>query len=120
LKDWLTRHPAEKSGVIHCFNETLATAQEYLRMGFYISLGGYIGYPSARPVREVVKSLPLNRLLLETDCPFLPPQAHRGQRNEPAYLPETAIELAKIKGVSIEEAADVTSGNARALFGIPG
>jgi TatD DNase family protein len=117
LEDWLGSYPAEKPGIIHCFNEALETARAYLKMGFYISLGGYIGYPSAKVVRDVVRELPLEKLVLETDSPFLPPQSHRGQRNEPAYVVETAKELAGIKGLSLEEASRVTSCNARTVFG---
>ena len=119
LKVWLAKHPADRPGIIHCFNGALATAREYLALGFYISLGGYIGYPSARAIREVVKELPIDRILLETDSPFLPPQSHRGQRNEPAYVAETARELASIKGLSLEEVAGATTENVkRVLRGI--
>jgi TatD DNase family protein len=85
-------------------------------MGFYISLGGYIGYPSSKELRQVIRSLPLDRLLVETDCPFLPPQSRRGQRNEPAYLLETAGYLAEIKVVDLAEAAAATTANAVRLF----
>lgn len=116
LKEWLGSYPAEQPGIIHCFNEGFETAQIYLKMGFFISLGGYIGYPSAKGVRDVVKELPLEKLVLETDSPFLPPQSHRGQRNEPAYVVETAKELARIKGLSLEEVSRFTSQNARMVF----
>jgi len=118
LKDWLACYPADRPGVIHCFNGTVETAQTYLQMGFYISIGGYIGYPSAKAIREVARQLPIDRLLLETDSPFLPPQSHRGGRNEPAYVMETAIELARIKGISPEEVAYSTTRNAKLVFGI--
>jgi len=118
LKEWLGSFPSDRPGIIHCFNESLETAETYLKMGFYISLGSYIGYPSAKAIREVVKCLPAERLVLETDCPFLPPQSHRGERNEPAYIAETARELAMIKGIGLEEVAKLTSDNARAVFGI--
>ena len=116
LKEWLNGHAAEAPGVIHCFNGSLVTAKEYLRMGFYISLGGYIGYPSARAIREVVKELPIDRLLLETDSPFLPPQSHRGERNEPSYVAETARELAGVKGLSYEEIAGATTENVKRVL----
>ena len=76
-------------GVIHCFSGSLNAAREYLEMGFYLSLGGYVSYPSSRGSYDVIRSIPQDRLLVETDCPFLPPQSYRGKRNEPAYLPLT-------------------------------
>lgn len=121
LTDWQAKQASvpELPGVIHCFNGSLELANKYLDIGFYISLGAYIGYPSSKAFREVVKQLPLDRLLIETDCPFLPPQSHRGQRNEPAYVMETAKELAAIKGLPLETTAKHTSANAARLFGIP-
>jgi len=121
LTDWRAgdRAAARPASVIHCFNGTLETANAYLRLGFYISLGAYIGYPSSKAMREVVKALPLDKLLIETDCPYLPPQNRRGQRNEPAYVVETAKELAAVKGISLIEIANQTTMNAKLLFGIP-
>jgi TatD DNase family protein len=116
LKEWLINNPTAQPGVIHCFNGDLPLAEIYLEMGFYISLGAYIGYPSSKALRQVVKGLPLEKILVETDSPFLPPQALRGQRNEPAYVVETARELAAIKGVSFEEIAAKTTENAGRLF----
>jgi TatD DNase family protein len=106
-------------GVIHCFNGDAATVQAYMDMGFHISLGGYIGYPKATVLQEVIKSIPGERLLTETDCPFLPPQDHRGKRNEPSYLRITVKKLAEIRKETYERVAMVTTENARRLFGIP-
>jgi TatD DNase family protein len=122
IRDWAADHTPQKGtsrGVLHCFNADLATAEKYLSMGFYISLGAYIGYPSSRQLRETVKDIPLDRLVLETDCPFLPPQKHRGQRNEPSYVAITAGVLAEIKQLSVEEIAQQTTRNARVLFKLP-
>jgi TatD DNase family protein len=119
LQGWLNEHHIERPGVIHCFSGALETAQEYLKMGFYISLGGYIGYPSSKKLRQVVKELTLDRLLLETDSPFLPPQSRRGQRNEPAYMAEPAQTLADIKEVSLAGLAAITTANAQRLFNLP-
>jgi TatD DNase family protein len=116
LEAWLCQFPSNHPGVIHCFSGNLETAQTYLSLGFYISLGAYIGYPSSKIFQKVVRQLPLDRLLLETDCPFLPPQSHRGQRNEPGYLIETAREMARIKDIRLEEVAQQTTKNARELF----
>jgi len=120
LRDWTNKRPASAAppGVIHCFSGSLELAQTYLALGFYISLGAYIGYPSSRKFRDVIKRLPLDRLLIETDCPFLPPRSRRGQRNEPAYVVETAKELAGIKGLTLQEIAEKTTQNTARLFRI--
>ncbi|MBG7617049.1 MAG: TatD family hydrolase, partial [Chloroflexi bacterium] len=78
--------------------------------------GGYITYPSSKELAEVVKELPLDRLLTETDCPFLPPQGKRGQRNEPSYVTTVVAEIARIKGISVAEVDRATSANAIRLF----
>jgi TatD DNase family protein len=118
LEEWLAKYPVSRPGVIHCFNGDLASARTYLGMGFFIALGAYIGYPSSKDLREVIKQLPLEELLVETDSSFLPPQGLRGQRNEPAYVVEAAKELARIKGVSLMSIAKVTTENAMKLFNL--
>jgi TatD DNase family protein len=105
-------------GIIHCFSGDLATAQTYINMGFVLALGGYIGYPSSLSFREVIREIPIDKLVLETDCPFLPPQQYRGKRNEPAYTLLTLQLLANIKALSIEEVAQKTSANALEVFKI--
>jgi TatD DNase family protein len=122
LKSWSASyqlHDGKPRGVIHCFSGDAWTAEQYLNMGFYISLGGYIGYPSSALLRETVKSLPLDRLVVETDCPFLPPQAYRGKRNEPSYTVITAGVLAEIKQIPLEKLARLTTQNAAELFNLP-
>jgi TatD DNase family protein len=119
LRDWTLnnkRQPEQSRGVIHCFSGDANAARQYLDMGFYISLGGYIGYPASRNSQSVIKGIPLDRLLLETDCPFLPPQAYRGKRNEPAYVAITAGVLANIRQVPLETVARETTQNALRLF----
>lgn len=106
-------------GILHCFNDDLEIAESYLSMGFYISLGAYLGYPSSARLREIVKNLPPDRLVVETDSPFLPPQKFRGQRNEPAYVVMTLSVLAEIKGVTLEEMARQTTQNAVRVFNLP-
>lgn len=106
-------------GVLHCFNGDADTAKTYLNMGFHISLGGYITYPKTNALHNIIKTIPDNRLLAETDCPFLPPQDFRGKRNEPSYLCLTIEKLAEIRNQSYEHIARVTTENARRLFGIP-
>jgi TatD DNase family protein len=117
LTDWVREsNPSQSPGVIHCFGESMEQAKAYLDLGFYLSLGAYIGYPSSKALREVIKQLPLDRILIETDSPFLPPQGHRGERNEPAYLIEAAKEIAAIRGLSLQDVTRVTTTNALALF----
>jgi TatD DNase family protein len=105
-------------GVLHCFSGDLAMAQETIELGFYISIAGPVTFQNARRLRELVRQLPLEKLLVETDCPYLTPHPHRGKRNEPAYVKFVAQEVAHIKGLTLEELARVTSDNARALFAL--
>lgn len=106
-------------GVIHCFSSDGNTAKEYLNMGFYLSLGAYIGYPSSVAKHDIIRSIPIDKLLVETDCPFLPPQSYRGKRNEPAYLPLTVKALAAIREDSFANLARMTTQNAQRLFRLP-
>ncbi|MFH1229920.1 MAG: TatD family hydrolase [Planctomycetota bacterium] len=105
-------------GVAHCFSGSKEIAQEYLNLGMFISVAGPVTYPNAAKLRETVKTIPVESLLLETDCPFLAPQAKRGQRNEPAYLIYHINELAKIYGLSAEDITRITTLNASHLFGL--
>ena len=93
---------------------------EAIRLGFYVGVDGPITYRNASRLRGIVRQLPLERLLIETDCPYLTPEPHRGRRNEPAYLPFTAEAIAELQGIPFEEVARVTTANARHLFGLPG
>ena len=104
--------------VMHSFSGDLATARECLEMGLYISFAGMLTYPNAQTLRDVAKEVPLDRLLIETDCPYLAPQPVRGKRNEPAYVAHTAAVLAKAKGVSVAEIEEHTTRHAKALFGL--
>ena len=103
--------------VFHFFSGDEEFAREVLDMGFYIGIDGPITYKASEMQRRVVEMCPLDRLLIETDCPYLAPIPHRGKRNEPAYARIVAEEAAKIKGISLEELAEATTRNARALFG---
>jgi len=103
-------------GVIHCFSGTPSEAGQLAGMGFYIGIDGPVTYPKAHGLKDVVRATVLEKLVLETDSPYLPPQGYRGQRNEPAYLPLIAQEIAGIKGIPVEEVARVTGDNAAALF----
>ena len=105
-------------GVIHCFSGSADTAKKCVEMGFYISFAGPITFSNAINVREVAKTVPIERLLLETDCPFLAPQPKRGERNEPSYLSFIIPVLANIYGISVRDVERITTFNAYKLFGI--
>ena len=102
-------------GIIHCFTGDAAQAQQALAMGFHISFGGVLTFPKAESVREAARITPEDRLLVETDCPYLAPVPHRGKRNEPAFVAETARRLAQVRGATIDAVADFTSRNFRSL-----
>lgn len=103
-------------GVIHCFSGTEYLAEETLAMGFYISISGIVTFKKAETLREIVKKVPLDRLLVETDAPFLAPVPHRGKPNEPAYVVNTAYCVAEIKNLSLEELKQATTENFYRLF----
>jgi TatD DNase family protein len=103
-------------GVMHCFSGDLAHARRSLDQGFYLSFAGNLTYPKAVGIREAAKFAPADRMLVETDAPFLAPVPHRGQRNEPALVAHTAATLAELRGVPVEELAEATTGNFRRLF----
>jgi TatD DNase family protein len=119
LRAEFANHGAVRA-VMHSFSGDLATARRCLEMGLYISFAGMVTYPKAQELRDVAREVPLDRLLVETDCPYLAPQPVRGQRNEPAHVAHTAALLAQVKGASVAELAEHTTRNARALFALPG
>ena len=105
-------------GVIHCFTGDYQAARQYLDLGFYLSFTGIITFKNAQALRDVVRDVPLERMFMETDSPYLTPIPHRGKRNEPAYVRFVAETIAKVKGLTFEEVARVTSNNVRELFRI--
>jgi TatD DNase family protein len=109
---------AEVGGIMHCFSGSVETAKVCLDMNFYISLGGPVTFKNAKKPKEVAAEIPLDRLLIETDCPYLAPHPYRGKRNEPAYVKLVAEQIADIKQVSFEEVSRITSENAKKIFGI--
>ncbi len=109
---------ADVGGVLHCFSGDLAMARKCVEMGFYISFAGPLTYPKNDELRSIAQALPVDVMLVETDCPYLSPQKWRGKRCEPAYVRATAEKLAEIKGLSLEDVARITSLNAWRLFGI--
>lgn len=105
-----------RAGVLHAFSGEAEHAQTAIGSGFFIGVAGPLTYPNARPLRELVQRISLDRLLLETDSPYLPPQSHRGQRNEPSHLPEIATALAELHSAEFEQVTQLTSHNAARLF----
>ena len=103
-------------GVIHCFSGSEKLAKETLDMGFYISASGVITFKSAQALRDVFKNIPLDRLLVETDAPWLAPTPYRGQKNQPAYVQKTLEKLAEIKEVSVQEMEKITDNNFKKLY----
>lgn len=105
--------------VLHCFSGDLSMAEEAWRRDYYVSIAGPVTYPKNETLRDVVRKARTDRLLLETDCPYLPPQAFRGQRSEPAHLLHTAQEVARLLDMPLAELGRLTSENARCLFRLP-
>ena len=108
----------EYGGIIHCFSGDYEMARECIEMGFFISIPGSITFKSAERFQEVVRQIPLESLLIETDAPFLAPVPFRGKRNEPSYVRYTAQKVAEIKKVSLEKVAEVTTENALRVYGL--
>jgi TatD DNase family protein len=105
-------------GIFHCFAGTIEEARQGMEMGFLVSFAGNVTYPKAQNLRDVAREIPLDRLLVETDSPFLAPQPYRGKRNEPAYVAEVAKTITNVRNLAAAEVAGVTAGNFRRLFGL--
>src|SRR5439155_6193129 len=110
----------EAGGVMHCFTETWDVAQDALDQGFYISFSGIVTFKNARQLKEVARRVPLERMLIETDSPYLAPVPYRGELNQPAYVRYVAEEIARLRGLPVEKVAAMTSANFFQLFGISG
>ncbi|WP_062107797.1 TatD family hydrolase [Bacillus niameyensis] len=108
----------EVGGIMHCFSGSAETAKECVDMNFYISLGGPVTFKNAKKPKEVAVQVPMERLLIETDCPYLAPHPYRGKRNEPAYVKLVAEQIAELRELSLEEVASITTANAKKVFGI--
>ncbi|MBW8351010.1 TatD family hydrolase [Bacillus sp. IITD106] len=111
-------HAEEVGGIMHCFSGSAEVAKQCLDLNFYISLGGPVTFKNAKKPKEVAIQVPLDRLLIETDCPYLAPHPYRGKRNEPSYVRLVAEQIADLKGISLEEVAQITTANAKKVFGI--
>ena len=117
--DMLREMKAEEAGgVLHCFSGSVEIAEEALKMGFYISLAGPVTFKNSRKSREVAEIVPEDKLMIETDCPYLSPEPKRGRRNEPAYVAFVAQKIADIRGETPEKVAEYTTNNAKRLFKI--
>jgi len=106
----------EAAGVMHCFTESLAVAEAAMEMGFYISFSGIVTFKNARDLKEVARAVPLERMLIETDAPYLAPVPHRGKTNEPGFVPHVAEEIARLRGVDLGEIEAATTANFFRLF----
>ena len=119
IVDILREERAEEvGGIMHCFSGSPEIAQECVEMNFYISLGGPVTFKNAKKPKEVAKEIPLEKLLIETDCPYLAPHPYRGKRNEPAYVKLVAEQIAELKEMSLEEVENITTENAMRVFNI--
>jgi TatD DNase family protein len=118
LKILREARPELWGGVMHCFGGSFDEARAFLDLGLYLSFSGTLTYPKAEALRQVAQKVPLDRVLVETDCPYLPPQPWRGKRCEPAYVAATAQVLAEVRGLSLEEVAAQTWENTLRVFGL--
>ena len=109
-------HAEEIQGVIHCYSYSKEMAQEFIKMGYYIGVGGVVTFKNAKKLKETVEAIPLERILLETDCPYMAPEPHRGTRNDSSNIPYVVAKIAELKGITAEEVERVTEANARRLF----
>lgn len=114
----MKQHGQGLKGVIHCFSYSKEMAAEYMKMGFYIGVGGVVTFKNARKLKETVQEIPLTSIVLETDCPYLAPVPYRGKRNNSAYIKYVAEEIAEIKGISYEAVVEQTEKNARDLYNL--
>ena len=106
------------SGVLHCFSGSVEMAREVIKLGMFLGFNGVATFKNARKIPEVIKEIPLDRIVLETDCPYLAPEPHRGKRNDSSYIPFIAQRIGEILGISAQEVLDVTNKNARALYNL--
>ena len=116
LKLMREENASRAGGVMHCFTETWEVAEEALKLGFYVSLSGIVTFKSAATVHEVARNMPLDRLLIETDSPYLAPTPFRGKMNQPGYVAHVAEYIAKLRGITVEEVAQHTTANFFELF----
>lgn len=109
-------HAENLGGVIHCFSYTKEMAREYLNMGFFLGIGGVVTFKNAKKLKEVVEYMPMEQMVLETDCPYLSPVPNRGKRNSSLNLPYVVEEVARLKGISADEVIEITNRNAKTMY----
>jgi TatD DNase family protein len=109
-------HAGTTGGIIHCFSASAQMAREYVRLGYFIGVGGVVTFKNARVLREVVQAVPLEQIVLETDCPYMAPTPHRGKRNSSLYLPLVIQEIAACRGITPQEVEEVTYANALRVY----
>ena len=114
----LRAHRSGLHGVMHCYSGSVETAYECLDLGLSFSFGGAVTFKNAKKPVEVIEKLPLDSILLETDCPYMTPVPHRGERNDPSFIPLVAERIAELRGMAVEELAEITTRNAERVFGI--
>lgn len=112
----MKEHAQGLRGVIHCFSYSKELAREYVKMGFHIGIGGVVTFKNGKKLKEIAEETPLEKILLETDCPYLAPVPYRGKRNSSLYIPYIAQEIAEIRGITYEEVVGQTEQNAKELF----
>lgn len=113
MQEWKAQ---EIPGVIHCYSYSPEQAKEYVKMGYFIGVGGVVTFKNAKKLKETVETIPLTSILLETDCPYMAPEPHRGTRNDSTNIPYVVAQIAQLKGVTEQEVMDVTWQNAKNLF----
>lgn len=118
-REMLSKFKGKINGVMHCFSGSREMAEQCIKSDFYISFAGPVTFPNSHKLHEIVKGIGLNKILLETDSPWLAPQEMRGKRNEPAFLLFIAKKIAELKGISLEELAEATTENAKEIFQLP-
>lgn len=116
--DIMKQHAAGMKAVIHCYSYSPEMAREYVKMGYYIGVGGVVTFKNAKKLKKVVQEIPLESIVLETDCPYLAPVPYRGKRNCSLYLPYVAEQIAELKGTTVEEVIQQTEKNSRELYGL--
>ncbi len=116
--DIMKQHAAGMKAVIHCYSYSPEMAREYVKMGYYIGVGGVVTFKNAKKLKKVVQEIPLESIVLETDCPYLAPVPYRGKRNCSLYLPYVAEQIAELKGTTVEEVIHQTEKNSREMYGL--
>ena len=111
-------HAGTTGGVIHCYSGSVEMAREYVKMGYFLGIGGVVTFKNSKTLKKVAAEIPLEHIVIETDCPYLAPTPYRGKRNSSAYLPMVVEEIARLRGISPEEVERVTYENAMRLYSI--